>query len=567
MEEIEFGKWSPSIGPPATLGELRDSTIEYQRKVENENAARVTLQQSYDKISDEIKITTGQDVIPPHRRKSYDPFGYGVEYGPDGIPMSAAQRADPLAEWQSDLDKLAEKHPNAMRWDDLKKRPEADLQRSMQGAEERNASVMERRGLYQGKNIPGLRHIPILRDAAAFTGNLITDLPGTIVQFEAGLEGQLSSPADLAVLGLSGVAGSANKSLIKNAFKNAEANALGTAALQPQVQANREAGGLEHGWGMALDSVGGAFATGGALDLAFRGPSRSIISRYGRDTPADTFLSKNTPRGGLAFDVEDPLAVPPKPVTRSPLDAALVAKAEAGDINAIKEIAVRTGANEDPAVRGAIMHAELGGKVDEQMVRAMRAMGVDDGEGLRTFVEIARGDGKYTRMPEPIAAGAIELNREGSALAHTPEFQQIVGSLDGKIAKAVTDAVAAGIPDAVEAAKAAMKAAPDNIAATFEKGLTEAVEKAGGPDRFAAMAAIMVARMLPKSRLQCDAFPIWLTPAYRCRLISCRARGRSRRSMSRHSFAPLLATCRRLSRLWLPIAFRLACNPRSSTTW
>ena len=75
---------------------------------------------------------------------------------------------------------------------------------------------------------------------------------------------------------------------------------------------------------------------------------------------------------------------------REAISPDLMQKAEAGDLTALREIATKSGAIEDPTVKGALDFAEMGGKFDAETKERLKALNIDWGEGVDTILTAIR---------------------------------------------------------------------------------------------------------------------------------------------------------------------------------
>ncbi|MBK8772836.1 MAG: hypothetical protein IPM06_20730 [Rhizobiales bacterium] len=478
MEDIEWGRAVPSKGPPVTAGDVYASAIEDSRRVSNINARDENLFDAYEDVNGRIKRATGKDVA--------NPFGFNAPVTPvatGGYGYSRfPKQKDPVAEWRRTIADIKGKHPDAMPWDGVEDEPDRIANERMRATREATTELHERTGLVEGDKIPYIGKVPVVRSVAALGANLATQPQLTAAEFAGGLRGQFYSPIDT-LSNLAGFgAGKATVSIVKAAMKNAVTNAGIQAPLSGLKQSDYKQAGLPHGWDVWLSEVEGAAGTGFFLDSSIRGPGRAAIKAFGHDTPAGTTLSRNTERGGWLFDATDKLELPSAPTSRPPVDAETVKKAMANDVAAVREVAEKTGAIEDPAVKGAIHYAETTGPVDNATVAFFRAAQIDDGEGLRVL-QAAMNGSDHVRIPVEVAQAKTPLMRDEAAVLLSDKAPQIVTSLSGldaRTGRLIQDGLDAGLPEIVKAVQAHL-AHPGDLG----KAMTRIAEDMGGPQKLA----------------------------------------------------------------------------------
>ena len=452
------------------FGTMYSQYVEDARRAQNDQALMGSMVDAYDSINDRIKAATGTELTNPFRANA--PTAYDRGAGAPGF-AGAIKALDPHAEWKRQIDELRGRHADALPWDDVLSEPERAALARMKEVRDATNKMSQAAGLADPKE-GMLGGIPILGSVAAFGRNIVTNPTATAAQVLGGLRGSLYSAPDAVsnVLGFS-LPGAAAKSLIKNATLNALSNAGVQAILSGGKQEDYRKAGLPYGWKVWLEEVEGAAATGFALDLAVRAPARGIISRFGRDTPADTMLSRNTERGGLFLDAVTDATPTPRPREQLQIDPETIKRAEAGDVAASREILQKTGALEDPAVRYAVDHMEAGGKLSEDALRVLDSMGVARADGMRVLADAMAGRMPES-FPEPIRAAPEPLQREqGAALMERLDRAELrLENLPPQLAQVVQDGLEAGIPRIVKAVQEAANSGPE----TFPAKLSEALD-------------------------------------------------------------------------------------------
>lgn len=424
-------------GDASTLGEVYDASIRDQETRINQGALLWQLEDEIDKRNDAIRSAGGPELVNPFRRAMTPEErqemldtgaagGFGAQH-PHMIPTTFMERW--INEYEGNLKELVQKRPELSQHVP----PEGVLGhigKRWQASKNNYEDVMARRGI----------------DGVA---NYVTD-PAALAAMAAGtFVGTLSSPIDLAT-NFAGFASPARKSLVNLALRNASANMLAQTALEPGVAAQNRAVGINYTLAEALGNIGTAGLIGGVLDFGIRAPGRAVISRFGRNTPADTLFSRNTPRGGLFTDAPDPQAVPgtivdlppiapldQEAVTRAangdmaamrsiyesvtgqkvdvpPELAELAAKAREGDMAAVRKLADDVGLTEDPAVKGAFDRLEIEG-TDDAIANLRRelqardvAADIDDGAVQRRVLQALKSQ---IDPDEPMPMGGLEVTQ------------------------------------------------------------------------------------------------------------------------------------------------------------
>lgn len=393
-------------GPAASYSELAAAALENQRRVQNVNAVDLYLEKGYAEDIDKIKSATGINLENPHmlygRRSQARSITRGRPMDPFNIQDGWLDNySDPYEAYAREIDKNAEKlRASGLDPDTLKYRPLMDVQRRMRQAQTNLSQIESSMGSSWRPDI------------------LATNLIGS-------LYGQLDSPVDTMINIMGGVPGQVRHSLIRNMMKNAAANAAAQAALEPLVAQNKLSMGLDTSWQESFANIAAAFALGGALDVAVRGPVRGIRALAGAD---ERF-------GGVFRDAapDVPKALLPAPA----IDPELVAKAYAGDPESFAKLAEATGTTSDPIVSGAQLYMETGGRQDAAILQAMEKLGIDPGDQEAFLTSLLKRDNGEPppRVPDPIP----ETNRPTLADGETALAQrvgtnqhEVKAELDGK---------------------------------------------------------------------------------------------------------------------------------------
>lgn len=391
-------------GDPAGVDEMFEATREAQLRINNQYARADQLEKEIDARNDEILKATGEKLDNPFRMSfraddlpEYMKFmegrnptelpGYSLLNFNNQKMMAQGYYFD---RYEKRLKELADQKPDLAHIIRATEPPSMVVARRMRETEEKTADVFGRRG-WTGTNPVGT-----MWDA-------VRDLPGTAAMFGGSLAGQAFSPTDM-IGNLVGLASGGSMSIVRSALRNAVSNMAVQTALEPGVAAQRTQAGLDYGAVDALNSVLGAGAFGFAIDAIPRSINRPLVNRFGPDTPAGTFLSRNTPRGGFLTDAPiNPIpgvVVDPGQIqaatdviqaaqgqARNPELQALVDKASKGDIEAVRELASRAGVLEDPTIKGMFDHARIAGfdpgfadKVNAEFERVGLKERVDVGE-------------------------------------------------------------------------------------------------------------------------------------------------------------------------------------------
>jgi len=488
--EIEWGNWSGWEAPvrreDVSAGEMFADAEQKALKVDNAITGRETIASEFDKRNEAIKAATGVQLDNPMRSivAAAIPSAIPGLAGPFAAliksRVSGYSQDERVAAYNAQLADLALKHPEHASIIDPTNSPMVVAQKRAAEMERRSAELSEKAGLVQGRDIPALGKVPLLRDIGALGYNLAAHPINTAAQFAGSMSGQLQDPVETAMQAVGFAPGmslggkAAAQSVLKHALMNAAANTVLELGMQPLRQMDRKELGLDYGWDRFFASLEGAAASGFVLDAAIRTPYRAGIRRFGRDTPAETPFSKHG-RGGFFTDAV-PEVTPIKPRVREKITEDEIKRGEAGDLDAIESIARKSGALEDPAIRGLMDYAKLGGQVDEEIVARFKKLGLDHGEGMKyvsLMMEI--GSDRYVRTPEPIRPAAEPLDAKGAAevTARIADLDAKLANIAPEIRQAIKGGIEAELPEAVRAARALL--AGDDVAAKA------ALDAAGGP--------------------------------------------------------------------------------------
>lgn len=480
-------------GEPADFGELFTATAERQRLVDSDGARERELERAYDARNDALEKAGIPRLYNPFRmtpdaeqmdriykfalrenliKPGFPTTQLGSLRGPISVYMAR--------EYDNELHELAAKHPHLASVIQADRSPLLEVAEAARKAEERS-------GVAQAS-----------RNEAYSWINPYRVLEGTGAVLGGALWGTRESPVDIAANLVAGTAGRAAHSLLRNLMKNALANAGVQAVLEPGIQAQRKAFGLEHGVGMALEDIALSGAVGGALDVAVRAPVRAYRSRVAPDAG---------PYGGVFRDAPSPAAplpvtpeAPPasvRPAIEIPPD--LEARLNAGDasvmpdidriINAVPELA------DDPVVRGAAA------EVARDLVMPARIDGVEDGATLSALAQTVRSlvdsQEPRPRLPdETPETSRFDLDAVTRLLTERDAdiarlMERVRPELD-RVAPGMTERVnalvEAGLSDLLPVVERALKAEDaDRAAATFVRDVLS-VAQTIPPERMAALA-------------------------------------------------------------------------------
>lgn len=258
----DFSRGVPS-GGVTTLGEIWDSTWDSMRLVDNFNGSAVALERAYDARNDAIPSAVGIPLKNPMRDFMADPgekddrlkIRTGASVLLSGIGYNSI---DPHALYQTQLEKLAEQHPD---FADIIAADRPVIQEAR-----RLAAASERR----------------FDDVWARSNG---GLSAWATRLTAGFGGTFTDPANVAtavLLGPFGEAGAGVKGLVWMGIKAGAANAAGEAFTQPFVQDWRKQAGLPHGLDIAATNVAAAALFGFGLDAGVRSAVRGVRRAAGR---------------------------------------------------------------------------------------------------------------------------------------------------------------------------------------------------------------------------------------------------------------------------------------------
>ena len=481
--EVEWGNAVIAKAAPSyTFSEIANQEYDRFNKAEKVSSYVEGAIGAYDRRNDEIFKATGEKLfnplrdIPSEQDLAEVQSAYRDMVGGGTVNKSRASFQEEwfASRYDQRLKDIATKYPHLASVVKADRSPILDHAEAAQRAEQKSAEMADRIGMVDVReSVPALKKVPILPDVANLTANIATNPTATVAQFWGGFKAQMQDPVE-AAMNLAGFgAGRASMSVLKTAMLNAAANAAVEAVANPLRQYNRKEMGLDYGWERFFSDVSGAAATGALLDAGVRGPYRAVITRFGRDVPEGQMFSKQG-RGGLLTDAI-PQMDPIKPVVREKITPEEYEKARTGDIDAIESIAKKSGAYDDPAVKGMVDYAKLGGVIDDEMVKRFEAMGIDHGEKMATLkAAIEVGGMGYVRMPDPIPEATRALDTAGAAelAPRLAEIDQRLAEAPQSVRHAVRAGLEAGIPEIVDAARKA-------ISGDLE-GMRKAIDEAGG---------------------------------------------------------------------------------------
>ncbi|MBJ7535282.1 hypothetical protein JDN40_14315 [Rhodomicrobium vannielii ATCC 17100] len=357
--------WAPG-GEPSSLGEIYDATVDSLQLVDNANSYHVALSRAYDARNAAIKRATNVELWNPADREMLDAQ---TPWVPEERLRQGSHRfyEDRIKELQRQFPEAAD----AIRAD----RPVLEDAKELARQADRRATDVWERG-------------------AGGIGGAAAWLAG-------GLVGTFSDPINVgaaALFGPYGTAGQGAKGLLWYALKSGAANAGAEAVIQPAVQAWRAEAGLDHGVSQAALNTGLAFLFGAGVDLGIRAPVRGVHRALRHQPVLDA-------SGGIERWIgrdADPLDALDQAARRAP-EGSPLKKAVDGDEAALRDIAKATGADADPAVRGALQ------TLDNDRVVRLPVDDIDESEHLtkladamkRAFDPEAVPPGDAIRAPKP----------------------------------------------------------------------------------------------------------------------------------------------------------------------
>jgi len=489
--------WERSIEAP-DVSTFAKQQWDDAKNVSNFDAAIINYKDAFDSVNDKIRGATGQEIFNP----------MGADQGPlaslqAGTTFSRQgfQELSPVKAWSAKIQELRQQHPDALDWDAIADEPHKAAWERMKAVRDKTNEMSQAAGLIEGADIPLVGKIPYAGAAIgmlpAFVYNTVRHPQYSLAQLGASFAAQMTSPIDATINLLSFGAGGAAKSLAKNAVMNASVNAVGQSILSAPKQLSYRDAGMPYGAEVWLNEIAGAAAAGFAIDAGIRGPARSILRRYGRDVPAGQAFSRNTERAGAFFDLPDDLKLPPGVPVRDQPSEELVKRAMENDPAALRELAEKTGAIEDPRVKGALDHIDLGGAVDEATAKFFKDNDIDNGEGFRVLHDAITGQYDYIRQPQPIPKTAAPLMRaeasdlvaDGGVLIN--RFMESIGprlaAIGPSVRQYIETAVESGFADILPTISKAVKGAISRD--DFVKAVAEHIQ-AIGPEKAQALTTI-----------------------------------------------------------------------------
>lgn len=471
-----------TIDAPNNIDAFFKQNFEDARRVSNAAAYAVNLAEAYDAVNDKIEAATGIKDLHNPLQGEVSPF----------IQVKRREGARPLPEgknaydaWRARIDEFRQSHPDALPWDAIADEPGRKAWERMKSTREATNDLEERLGMSVAQQRPWLGPVDYVVSPAE---KMLKDLwykPGlTAAGFAGGFVGQMVSLPDALINLVGAGVGGKSASIAKNAVLNAAVNMGGQLPLSTLKQWQYKEAGLPYGSDVVTREVAGAGAAGFILDAGVRTAAR--VPKY---------ISGDTKGlGGFVNDAPKPLPLPDAPPVREAVTPELFEKAQAGDIEAIKEYARRTGVDEDPRIKGAIDYVEMGGKVDDEILAKWREDFIDPVDGSRVFADALVEAGGYSR-PAAVIKPAAEPRRadvgERLLLDRAGELQALTRDLDPRIRQQVELAVEAGIPRIVDLVQQRLDEAKTGGSAPSREVLladiAKVTEELGGPERFAAM--------------------------------------------------------------------------------
>jgi hypothetical protein len=298
-------------------------------------------EQAYDERIDAIFKVTGIRLLNPLR---IDMRHLGQRLAGARTPeeIDAIRHEGTFEGFDTRLRQLAEQHPHLLAIIDPDNTPRKVAGERKRVAEEQLASALARSPWTVTPNIPILGPTPLNPAALA-----------------AGLGQGVTDPFMLATMPLMlARVGQGAGQVVWQGVKSGAVNAGAEVAQQPLVQAWRKDAGLDYGWDQAKHAIAGAALFGFAIDAGGRGAFRGVQRARGQAAvlDADGGVAGWRPREDLeraAAAKADPMAALEETARAAP-EGSPLRRAVDGDPEALREVAIATGAAEDPAVRGAL---------------------------------------------------------------------------------------------------------------------------------------------------------------------------------------------------------------------
>lgn len=316
--------------------------------IDNTVAGLYAREEAIDRRNAAIKAATGVSLDNPFRAPVDREAAWqrmkasGVPGFSDPNDMARAAYDDNVRAYEERLRQLAETHadnPAALAAIAAGRPIEEDVRGLVAGVERRSAEALA---------APSSR--PWLKWGGYFAG---------------AMAGGFRDPVNLALLFAGGgpsTARTAAGAVLKTALREGVINAGGEALSQPVIQKWRGEMGLESGIGPAAENVAMAFGFGAVVGGAAEGIGRAVRGR----APAEDFPRFDTPKP----EPREP-AVPEGAPARPPEEVPLIARALAGDEEALI-VAAREGRDAlDPAAIAAAEALEL-----DRLVRGLAPEGV-----------------------------------------------------------------------------------------------------------------------------------------------------------------------------------------------
>jgi hypothetical protein len=383
LERPRFDPTSKATsGEESTLSEIWNATDESMRLGENADSRLVAFERAYDKRIDEIKGAVGTELSNPVTNAvgPSSMAGFGVQ-----------EETDPHAAFQSQIEGLAEQHPEQREIIAPHRPVSEDAKALALSAEKRSEDVWSR-------SSGGL---------AAWSARL-----------GGGFYGAMHDPVNVFTMGVgpAGHAAKGAKGLLWMGLKQGAANAATEAAIQPAVQSWRKEAGMEHGLGQAALNVGGAAAFGFVLDAGVRsvirggrlavgrpyqGPDAGGVEPSGARLPG---LPEGRQPAGEAPEAPAPRVyrgadpLPPmealEQAARNAPEGSTLRRAADGDEDALVQLAEETGQDGDPVIRRIIAELET-----EKRFRGIAPLHVDGGEHHANLARAIIGESGGPALP------------------------------------------------------------------------------------------------------------------------------------------------------------------------
>ena len=323
-----------ALGEPSTFAER---TIAAFKSTQDRNFGVVNggaMLDAYEARRKAVMDAVGEDIGNPFTQamNQLPPMGDANGYGMPGPLPELKPRGQMEADFQSALERLAEKHPD--------KRDIIAPHKPVRSTFASEVRDREQKSIDAGRNYGGI------------TGT------GPIADFAGGMGAQVTDPVNAAtiLIGPTGRVGQGAKAIIGMGVKQGIANAGVEAAMAPLVQDFRRQMGQSYGLGEAAYDIGTAAALGFAADAGIRTAARGIQSKLGRRAILDAdgkVTGYESAEASIARATRQAESQARAEQLKALQDDGTLQRAMDGDHEAIAKVDPILGLSEDPAFRGA----------------------------------------------------------------------------------------------------------------------------------------------------------------------------------------------------------------------